>query len=98
MTNVPRLASKVKQLEQFSYVEQFKIYEGEKNVFIMAHFHDILPSSGQTLALAEPEARLYNHPRTRPPSPVPSPGANVSNGYISAIFQQIELKFCMIVI
>ena len=41
MTNVPRLASKVKQLEQFSYVEQFKIYEGEKNVFIMVHFHDI---------------------------------------------------------
>ena len=66
MTNVPRLASKVKQLEQFSYVEQFKIYEGEKNVFIMAHFHDILPSSGQTLALAEPEARLYNHRPTRP--------------------------------
>ena len=29
----------------------------------------ILPSSGQTLALAEPEARLYNHPRT--PNPVP---------------------------
>ena len=41
MTNVPRLASKVKQLEQFSYVEQFKIYEGEKNVFIMVHFHNI---------------------------------------------------------
>jgi len=57
----------------------------------------ILPSSGQTLALAEPEARLYNHPRT--PVPVPrSPRANVSIGYISAISQWIELKFCMIVI
>ena len=41
MTNVPRLASKVKQLEQFSYVEQFNIHEGEKNVFIMVHSHDI---------------------------------------------------------
>ena len=28
----------------------------------------MLPSSGQTLALAEPEARLYNHPT---PSPIP---------------------------
>ena len=48
-----------------------------------------------TLALAEPEARLYNHqPRPRPDPP----GANVCIGYISAISQRIELKFCMIVI
>ena len=57
--------------------------------------HELLPSSGQTLALAEPEARLYNH---QPPVPRPRPGANVSIGYISAISQRIELKFCMIVI
>ena len=54
----------------------------------------MLPSSGQTLALAEPEARLYNHFRTPPPPPE----ANVSIGYNSAISQRIELKFCMIVI
>ena len=53
----------------------------------------LLPSSGQTLALAEPEARLYNHLPTRPPA-----GANVCIGYISAISQRNELKFCMIVI
>ena len=47
---------------------------------------------GPTLALAEPEDRLYNHQPDRPP------GANVSIGYISAISQRIELKFCMIVI
>ena len=56
----------------------------------------ILPSSGQTLALAEPEARLYNHHT----DPVPSPPleANVCIGYISAISERNELKFCMIVI
>ena len=53
----------------------------------------MLRSSGQTLALAEPEARLYNHQPDRP-----SPEANVSIGYNSAISQRIELKFCMIVI
>ena len=53
-----------------------------------------LPSSGQTLALADPEARLYNQQPDRPPSPE----ANVSIGYNSAISQWIELKFCMIVI
>ena len=57
------------------------------------HPLDLLPSSGQTLALTEPEARLYNHLLTRPP-----PGANVCTGYISAISQRNELKFCMIVI
>ena len=56
----------------------------------------MLPSSGQTLALAEPEARLYNHQPD--PAPRPRPGANVCFGYISAISQRIELKFCMIVI
>ena len=54
MTNVPRLASKVKQLEQFSYVEQFKIYEGEKNVFIMVHFHDI-----STLVLSSAVLKIH---------------------------------------
>ena len=53
----------------------------------------ILPSSGQTLALAETEARLYNHQLD--PVPVPS-GANVCIGYISTISQRNELKFCMI--
>ena len=53
---------------------------------------------GQTLALAEPEARHYNHPATPPPRPVPAPAANVCIGYISAISQRNELKFCMIVI
>ena len=50
----------------------------------------------QTLALAEPEARHYNHPVTdiRPLLPA----ANVCIGYISAISQRNELKFCMIVI
>ena len=57
--------------------------------------HKILPSSGQTLALAEPEARLYNHPTEPRP---PRPEANVCIGYISAISQRNELKFCMIVI
>ena len=54
MTNVPRLASKVKQLKQFSYVEQFKIYEGEKNVFIMVHFHDI-----STLVLSSAVLKIH---------------------------------------
>ena len=54
MTNVPRLASKVKQLEQFSYVEQFKIYEGEKNVFIIVHFHDI-----STLVLSSAVLKIH---------------------------------------
>ena len=54
MTNVPRLASKVKQLQQFSYVEQFKIYEGEKNVFIMVHFHDI-----STLVLSSAVLKIH---------------------------------------
>ena len=54
MTNVPRLASKVKQLEQFSYVEQFKIYEGEINVFIMVHFHDI-----STLVLSSAVLKIH---------------------------------------
>ena len=54
MTNVPRLASKVKQLEQFSYVEQFKIYEGEKNVFIMVHFQDI-----STLVLSSAVLKIH---------------------------------------
>ena len=44
--------------------------------------------------LAEPEARLYNH-QPDPPAPAPHPGANVCFGYISAIFQRNELKFCM---
>ena len=56
MTNVPRLASKVKQLEQFSYVEQFKIYEGEKNVFIMVHFHDI-----STLVLSSAVLKIHRY-------------------------------------
>ena len=47
----------------------------------------------QTLALAEPEARLYNNQ----PPPTPS-GANFSTSHNSAISQQNELKFCMIVI
>ena len=46
---------------------------------------------GQTLALAGPEARHYNHPGT-----APAPAANVCISYISAISQRIELKFCMI--
>ena len=50
---------------------------------------------GQTLALAEPEARHYNHPATPPPRP---PAANVCIAYISAISQRNELKFGMIVI
>ena len=50
---------------------------------------------GQTLALAEPEARHYNHPATPPPRP---PAANVCIAYISAISQRIQLKFCMTVI
>ena len=58
----------------------------------------MLPSSGQTLDLAEPEARLYNHFRTPAPAPAPRPEANVCIGYISAISQRNELKFCMIVI
>ena len=62
--------------------------------FIQQSYH-LLPSSGQTLALAEPEARLYNHPTEPRP---PRPEANVCIGYISAISQRIELKFCMIVI
>ena len=56
MTNVPRLASKVKQLEQFSYVEQFKIYEGEKSVFIMVHFHDI-----STLVLSSAVLKIHRY-------------------------------------
>ena len=56
MTNVPRLASKVKQLKQFSYVEQFKIYEGEKNVFIMVHFHDI-----STLVLSSAVLKIHRY-------------------------------------
>ena len=52
----------------------------------------MLPSSGQTLALAEPEARLYNHQPTHPDPPDPS-GANVCIAYISAISQRNELKF-----
>ena len=56
------------------------------------HFAMLRP--GQTLALAGPEARHYNHPATaRPP---PRPAANVCISYISAISQRIELKFCMI--
>ena len=51
-----RLASKVKQLEQFSYVEQFKIYEGEKNVFIMVHFHDI-----STLVLSSAVLKIHRY-------------------------------------
>ena len=54
----------------------------------------VLPSSGQTVALAEPEARLYNHPT----EPRPRPEANVCIGYISAISQWNERKFCMIFI
>ena len=45
----------------------------------------------QTLALAGPEARHYNHPAT-----ARRPAANVCISYISAISQRIELKFCMI--
>ena len=56
----------------------------------------MLPSSGQTLVLAEPEARLYKHQPDRPT--VTRQGANVCIGYISAISQRNELKFCMIVI
>ena len=51
---------------------------------------------GQTLALAGPEARHYNHPATAPPPR--RPAANVCIGYISAISQRIRLKFCMTVI
>ena len=69
-----------------------------KRIFFLFWQNEIkLPSSGQTLALAEPEARLYNHQPDRPPVPRP-PEANVSIGYNSAISQRIELKFCMIVI
>ena len=50
---------------------------------------------GQTLALAEPEARHYNHPATAA-APPRRPAANVCISYISAISQRIELKFCMI--
>ena len=63
---------------------------------------DVLPSSGKTLALAVPEARLYNHFRTDIRPLLRSRGrisaANVCIGYISAISQRNELKFCMIVI
>ena len=53
---------------------------GEPFVFCMKEIKGVkkskqilfLPSKGQTLALAEPEARLYNHPTDPvPPSPVP---------------------------
>ena len=60
---------------------------------------------GKTLALAEPEARHYNHPGTAQISDLCStdiqpllPAANVCIGYISAVSQRNELKFCMIVI
>ena len=40
---------------------------------------------GQTLALAGPEARHYNHPATPPPPSVRPPAANVYIGCNSAI-------------
>ena len=45
----------------------------QRNLSAFTLIHTLLlPSSGQTLALAEPEARLYNPP-TPSPSPVPRP-------------------------
>ena len=54
MTSVPKLVSTVKQLEQFSYIKQFN--EGEKNVFIMVHFHDI-----STLVLSSAVLKIHRY-------------------------------------
>ena len=59
---------------------------------IFGHFAKLRP--GKTLALAEPEARHYNHQATT----APPAAANVCIGYISAISQRNELKFCTTVI
>ena len=42
------------------------IFDGIQCILIKVYTFLILPSSGQTLALAEPEARLYNHHPTHP--------------------------------
>ena len=61
------------------------IFDGIQCILIKVYTFLILPSSGQTLALAEPEARHYNHPAT-------DPAAYVCNGYISAFSQQNESR------
>ena len=80
---------------QFSYVPIVGVSNCPSEIHSVENSEN-LPSSGQTLAPTEPEARLYNHQLDR--LSVRPTEANVYIGYISAISQRIELKFCMIVI
>ena len=82
--------SNIEQLTHMGHHTKFQVYI---SIYLIIYIQS-LPSSGQTLALTEPEARLYNHLLT-PTRPDPA-GANVCIGYISAISQRNELKFCII--
>ena len=84
-----KIKKKEKKLWGREIFSHFSIGQGPFQVFAKLR-------PGQTLALAEPEARHYNHPVTPPPSAPPA--ENVWIGYISAISQRNELKFCMTVI
>ena len=55
------------------------VYQYSYQIDNFQFIHSLLPSSGQTLALAEPEARLYNHTN-------PEAVCSVDNIYISDIY------------